>query len=375
MEEKNIRQQVKNRRLRGLAVGVVVVVTAIGLAVYAYQEMHIPDVPLVQQMWASSGVDYSNTDSVAAVRTNDGAVRVYATAKWGDCIDVFDGMNGAFLKRVGRGGESPGEFRRPNGIVALHFKDRQQQATSQVSQSAQPQQIRQAIVVVERDGDRVQVLSLDCLPIGMIGERIVRRPYGAAVSYLEEDPLLYVTDTDVTPDRTVSVFRLKRAGERVTGTLERQFGDVGAGRIHKAESIVVDDRFRRVLLCDEGKSQKDVKVYDLDGTYTGRTFGDGLVVGDPEGIVICESPKGGFVLLTDQRAKITIWHAFDRESLEFITSFSGETRIANTDGICLLTEPFRGHSAGAMFAVNDDTDIRAYDLEEIIRLVDGARAR
>ncbi|MCA9257364.1 MAG: hypothetical protein KDA33_17075, partial [Phycisphaerales bacterium] len=81
-----------------------------------------------------------------------------------------------------------------------------------------------------------------------------------------------------------------------------------------------------------------------------------------------------FVLLTDQGAKITFWHAFDRQSLAHITSFTGDPSIANTDGICIYENSFNSHDKGAMFAVNDDADVRAYDLGKIIEFVNAARS-
>lgn len=341
-----------------------------GLAFYAYRHMQIPNVPCVPQIWTSTGVEYANTDSVAALRDAEGRVRVLATAKWGDRLDIFDGATGIFIESIGKGGESPGAFRRPNGITIVQFSPQSQRAITTNAPSPGPAE--QVVVVVEREGARVQVLAGDdCHPRGMVGERILRRPYGAAVSYREKDPLLYVTDTDVTPDKTVSVFRLSRTAQAVSGELVQQFGDIGQGRIHKAESILVDDDFGRVLLCDEDRSQRNVKVYDLAGAFTGRTFGDGIIDGDPEGIALVHAPAGDFILVTDQRSKITIWHAFDRESLKFLASFSGEPRIANTDGICVFEGAIAGHAAGALIAVNDDADIRAFDLAAIIQLIRG----
>lgn len=371
LETQETTKVVKNRRRRSLVVGIALVAAAICLAVYINDRLHIPDVPAMTQFWASSGVEPANTDSVAALLDSQGQPCVFATSKWGDRIDEFDGDTGAFIRSIGHSGESPGEFRRPNGIAVVRFNA---SAQKRQTDAADESRVRKAIVVVERDGARAQVFDADdCRPIGIIGEKILRRPYGAAVSYREQDPLLYVTDSDVTPDKTVSVFRLKWTQKGVKAQLVQQFGDLDEGRIYKTESIVVDDELGRILLCDEARSQHNVKVYDIDGKFTGRTFGDGLIVGDPEGIVIVDTPGGGAVLVTDQRSRITIWHAFDRKTLDFIASFSGEPRIANTDGICLLAEPFKGHPAGAMFAVNDDADVRAYDLATIIKFVDQAR--
>lgn len=375
METQTPSQPVKNDRSRRLPVVVVVALTAIVLAVYAYRQARLPDVHRVAQIWKSTDVDDANTDSVAALRNNGGRLLVLATAKWGDRIDVFDALTGRFMQHIGKSGDGPGEFRRPNGIAIARFD-----AQAPIADAGGPSALREmrdssVVVVVEREGARAQLLSaLDFKPVGIVGAGILKRPYGAAISYRDPSTYLYVTDSEVPPDKTVSVFRLARSADGVTGTLVAQFGDDGEGRILKAESIVVDDDLERVLLCDEDRSQHNVKVYGIDGKFTGRTFGDGIIVGDPEGIVIVNSTAGDFILVTDQRSKITIWHAFDRKTYAFITSFTGEPRIANTDGICIYPETFGDHPAGALFAVNDDADIRAYDLKAIINWVDHARS-
>ncbi|HPF37296.1 MAG TPA: hypothetical protein P5081_15525 [Phycisphaerae bacterium] len=369
-----------------LWITLIAVVAAIALAVYLVRRTRIPDVAKIQQMWKSTGVEYANTDSLTAIRhPHGGRVRVLATAKWGDRLDVFDAASGQFVMRVGKSGDGPGEFRRPNGIVTVNMNTAASSNPAVNRGRIDFRSLATTLAVVERDGARVQLLTGDrYAPIAIIGAGVLHRPYGAAVSYSEEEPLLFVTDTDCPAEETVSVFRLTLISGEVKSELVRRFGDAGPGRIHKAESIVVDDRFNRVLLCDEERSQHNVKVYDLEGKFTGETFGDGIVVGDPEGIVIVKpselygAPKDAvgedFVLLTDQRAKITIWHAFDRQSLAYITSFTGDPSIANTDGICIFEGGFNSHLRGAMFAVNDDADVRAYDLGKIIEFVNAARS-
>ncbi|MCB9851850.1 MAG: hypothetical protein H6819_02040 [Phycisphaerales bacterium] len=375
MDTQNASPDVIRDRSRRRSIAATVAVVVIALSVYAYQRNRMPNVPGIPQMWKSTGVDYANTDSVAALRHADGGVRVLATAKWGDYIDVFDGLTGRAVTRIGKTGDNPGEFRRPNGIAIARISA---PAASLESDSADRRagSVGSAIVVVEREGARVQILSADDYhPMGVVGAGVLHRPYGAALSYSEADPLLYVTDSECPAQETVSVFRLVMTADGVTGTLVRRFGDDGPGQILKAESIVIDDELGRVLLCDEDRSQRNVKVYDLNGRFSGRTFGDGIVVGDPEGIVIVKAVAGDFILLTDQRSKITIWHAFDCSTLTHVTSFTGQPRIANTDGICVFQGEFETHLEGAMFAVNDDADVRAYDLHTIITLVEGARSR
>jgi len=369
---------------------------------------------IVAQQWASSKIDYAETDSLAACKMKDGSVQVFATAKGGDRLDIYDASTGKFLRHFGGKGTAVGQFKYPNGIVVVEFSraaaasargddaPRNARTASSSQPSTQPAMQRSSqpngqgteqptgrassqpaetpieperfVLVVERDNARVQVLRPDGpTPVSTFGERDLKRPYGAAVSYSGGDVHLYVTDTDVSPDYVVHQYKLALQGDRFVAEHVRFFGETeGHGLIQEAESVCVDDRLGRVLLCDE-KSQ-DVKVYTTAGEFTGKTFAKGLVQGDPEGIQICDSPGGGFVVLTDQQSGITIWRLFDREQYQHLGSFTGMPTVANTDGICIYASPLAGFPAGALFAVHDDTEIRAYALGDVIRLSDAARS-
>lgn len=318
---------------------------------------------LVSQRWASTGTSYAETDSLTACRLKSGVVRVFATAKDGDRIDIFDGSTGKFVGHHGKSGARVGEFRYPNGIVAVELGSR--------SPTAHDAQRTPLILVIERDNHRVQAFHPDTLqPAGIFGEDVLTRPYGGAVSYRGDGAFLYVTDTDVPPEETVRVFRLRRDNQgQIQAQLVRTFGDKdGPGVVHEAESIVVDDKYERILLCDEHANERNVKVYTRDGEFTGRTFGGEHVTREPEGIAIVDTPTGGYIILTDQQKELTVWHLFDRKTYRHLAAFTGQPRVANTDGICVYQAPLRGFPAGAMFAVHDDADVRAYSLAEITML-------
>jgi len=318
--------------------------------------------PRVAQVWASSGVRYANTDSLASCVLPDGSVRLFATAKDGHRIDVFDASTGRHLEAFGRRGSGPGELEYPNGIAAVGL--------SPATPMAPGDAVRPVVLVVERDNARVQAFWPDSLrPAGVFGTGELVRPYGISVSAARGGPVVYVTDTRVPHEQTVHMYRLRLDGARVVAEHLGAFGDAaGSGVINEAESLVVDDRFGRVLLCDEAGKPRNVKVYTLDGRFTGTTFADGLVHGDPEGIVICDGPQGGCVILTDQQHDITVWHLFDRRTYRHLGAWTGKPLIANTDGICVHPGKFPGFEGGALFAVHDDADIRAYRLEDIVKL-------
>lgn len=323
-----------------------------------------PGPATVVQAWASDGSAYANTDSLAAVMLGDGTVRVYATSKDAHRLDMIDASTGRYLGAWGSPGAGVGELQYPNGIAVVAF-GHDGASTTQASPRA-------AIAVVERDNKRVQCFWPDGgAPAGMFGGDRLNRPYGVATSYADGKTLLYVTDTMVEPDRTVHVFELERRGDEATARHVRSFGDrEGAGRVIEAESIVVDDVARRVLICDE--TSRNVKVYDLDGMFRGATFGDGLVQGDPEGLVVVDGARGRHVILTDQRDDVSLWHVFDAGSYQHIGTWTGSPTVANTDGIAVFPHAFAGFPHGGFFAVDDDFELRAYRLEDVLKAVGSA---
>ncbi len=319
------------------------------------------DITGIPTVWTSSGVEYANTDSLAACQRSDGQHLLFATAKDGHRLDVFDAGDGTFLQSVGEPGMGPGQFMRPNGVVAVTFEKDKPGVSGPT---------RTMILVIERDGHRVQAIDPDTFkPAGIFGTNELKRPYGGAVSYRDNGIYLYVTETGVPKPHTVRVYRLTLRDGQVDGKLLRTFGeDKGPGIIGEAESIAIDDKAEHVYLCDE--ASKSVKVYSLNGKFTGTTFGANLIAGDPEGIGLLDTREGQYVLVTDQRSTITYWHAFDREAHKYVCTLTGAPRIANTDGICIYNAEFGPFSEGALYAVNDDADVRAYKLWTMRRIIE-----
>ncbi len=326
----------------------------------------VGEISALERVWASQGTEYANTDSLVACDLGQGKVGLFATAKEGHRIDLFDAATGRYMKSFSREGEGPGEMLRPNGIAVVELPSR-------VSRKGAVQSF---VLVVERDTHRVQAFGVQSLePAGIFGEEILTRPYGVAVETTERDGTrVYVTDTDVAPEKTIKVFRLHLEGGAVSGEFVRHMGEAsGIGAIQKAESITVDPRSGRVLVCDESEEAPNVKVYARDGAFTGITFADRFLKGDPEGIVVCEHQGRRYVILTEQRKEITIWHLFDANNYRRLGRFTGRPTVANTDGICLYTKPFGPFSEGAFFAVNDDADIHAFALADVFRIGWGTR--
>jgi len=331
-----------------------------------------PFVPQVKEAWRFEAAPDSNVDSLAACAIADGSIRVFATCKKGDRVDVLDAATGKLIGSFGKTGTGRGELKRPNGIATVDWPKRG---------TATPPA---AIFIVERDNARLQAISPDRLEsLGVFAAGKLHKPYGIAVSHRGSDVFLYVTENDVPPEQTVRVFKVELNPEdQKTLRVEhvKDFGDRdGKGAIGKAESIVVDDALDRVLLCDEKPGQKMVKVYTRDGKFTGETFAENLVQGDPEGLTLIKTERDakndkGIIILTDQTPTLSTWYAFDRKSFRRVGSFTGSPTIANTDGVAVFTSPIKGFSdSGGFFAVNNDGGVCAYRLGDVFEALKADR--
>ena len=313
------------------------------------------DPPRIERLWVSSGVDYANTDSLATLRVG-GAGRVYATVKEGDRLDVFDAGTGAFRRSVGDGeGEAPGQLDRPNDVIAVKLP------APWAAESVR------RLIVVERNNHRIQAFTPRGESKGVFGTEALNRPYGATVAYTEEGARLFVTDTEVAPEKKLKVFSLRQRDGKVAGRHLDTFGEAaGPGRLGEIETLLFASG--RLFVSDE--SAKHLKVYTGDGSFTGHTVGEGLIRGDPEGLALLEAPGGQVLIVTDQRESITVWHAFDPATLAHRLSFTGEAPIADTDGIAVYPHPVPGDDRGALIAVHRDRDLRAFGLSGLHRLLE-----
>lgn len=320
--------------------------------------------PRIQEVWNSFGSNYDNTDSLAVATLPTGAVRLFATSKGGNWIDAYDAGSGAHQQRYGKKGAGPGEFDRPNGIASANI-------TIDAKGNTRP-----ALLIVERDNRRVQAIWADTMtPAGMVVENL-DRPYGCCVATHNGELLLYITDEKAEPRLRVRLYKLMRDGDALKSQFVRGLGEEeGPGLIKKPESITVDPYRERLLVCDEATDQKCVKVFSITGKFIGKAFGGGTIMGDPEGLVVWRTPDlHDVVIVTDQRPEQTAWHVFGAEDYDHRLSFTGTQKIANTDGVAIFPEPLSEYSTGMFFAVNDDADIRGYDLSSLAAKLKGLKA-
>jgi len=285
-----------------------------------------------------------DVDSPAAWRGPEGGVLLLATAKATHVVLVYHGATGTLLGRVGGPGSGKGKFRRPNGIL-VHENH---------------------LFVVERDNRRVQVFTLpDFSPVDTFGEDVLLKPYGitaaAGDGYLD----LWITDDfDVTGkgsalwENRVKRFRVVLREDGVDARYMGAFGEpAGPGRLTVVESILADPLHQRLFIADEKEGV--LKVYDLEGAFTGVRLGKDLFAGEPEGLALYPCGAEGYLIAADQSHRRNGFHVFHRRSLAHLGSFRGE-RVSNTDGVALLQGDVGGLHGGAFYAVHDDQGVAAF---------------
>lgn len=157
------------------------------------------------------------------------------------------------------------------------------------------------------------------------------------------------------------------AGTALSARHVRAFGDRdGAGRLFVVETIAVDPDHDQVLVADE--TTRDVKIYTLDGRFTGRAVGAGLFRMQPEGIVLAGCTTPAFWIMTDQDPVRNVFHVFDRGSLRHRGAFEGKV-ARGTDGVTFAPTGSRGLTGGALLAMHDDAQVAAYSWRAIQRAV------
>lgn len=298
-----------------------------------------------------------NVDSPAFWFGDQGQSWLLATAKETDKVIVYDATTGNRINSFGKTGSGLGCLSRPNGIAIIDS----------------------LAIVVERDNHRLQIFTLpEFKPIGIIGENLLRKPYGVTVDYFDGSYNIFVTDNYEMNDETIPP--LDSLGKRVLhftfipaqGKLSavnhvKSFGDThGEGVLYVVESILIDRVYNRLLIADEYENQRNIKVYDLNGKFTGKIIPNKYFSYEPEGIALwsCVKDSSGYYITTDQDKQKNTFHVFDRETFSYAGCFSGKL-TRNTDGIALTQKSFGRFPEGAFFPVHDDGSVSSIGWDDI----------
>jgi 3-phytase len=320
----------------------------------------LPEVSVINEAFTTRRDESDNVDSPAVWHGEDGQNWLLATAKEGNVIIVYDAATGEKITQFGQTGNALGDLSRPNGIAVID----------------------NYAVIVERDNHRIQIFSLpDFYPIGVFGESFLRLPYGLTIDQFEGEYHLYVTDNYETPEeetppadslgRRVHQFAFTVENNQVAAEHIKAFGDTsGKGVLHKVESLLLDRMHNRLLIADEHEEHRNVKVYTIDGNFTGQVIPHNYFFYEPEGIALwgCEADSSGYYLMVDQGKINNTFQVFDRKTLEYIGGFGGEI-TRNTDGIAITQNAFGSFKYGAFYPVHNDGSLTAIAWEDIAKIL------
>ncbi len=319
------------------------------------------DIPVVAEAFLTAMTPDDNIDSPASWTAPDGTIQVIATAKATEKLVVYDGTTGATLRTVGGKGAGEGQFERPNGVAVAD----------------------DLLFVVERDNHRVQVLELPGFEhVLTFAANDLVKPYGLWVNKSGDGYDVYVTDAymagedaqgeDILPplaqlDRRVKRYAVAPAGDGYAATLVSAFGDASEqGALRVVESIWGDPANDRLLIAEEDETYaNELKVYDLEGRFTGQTLGRDVFKAQSEGIMLKSCADGsGWWITTEQGKGQTVFHLFDRSTLAHSGAVTGRS-VANTDGIWLHEAASDRFPQGVLYAVHDDQGMVAFDWRDI----------
>lgn len=321
----------------------------------------VPEVAIIKEAFTTLRDENDNVDSPALWHSEDGQNWLLATAKEGNSIIVFDAATGEKLTQFGNSGNGLGDLSRPNGIAVID----------------------NYAVIVERDNQRIQVFSLpDFKPLGFFGQDVLRKPYGITIDFFQNKYHLFITDNYETADeetppadslgQRIHLFTFSVENEQIQSNHIKSFGDTsGKGVLHKVESLLIDRAFNRLLIADEHEEHRNVKIYEVEGNFTGQIIPYNYFLYEPEGIVVweCQPDTSGYYLIVDQGKINNTFQVFDRPTLEYIGGFGGEI-TRNTDGIAISQKSFGDFKYGAFYPVHNDGSLTAISWEDIATALD-----
>ena len=317
---------------------------------------------VVAEVFLTPMTPEDNVDSPALWVDGDGKAVLLATAKASGRLMQYDGDTGALRGVVGAKGSGAGQFDRPNGIFVID----------------------DLVFVVERDNRRVQVLRAPAMaPLGSFGADTLRQPYGlwlqrvapGRYDVLVSDAYMAgkdATGDDIVPplaqlDRRLRRYTVAVGADAVTASLAGNIGDTSAaGAIRIPESVWGDPAHDRLLVAEEDTHVgTSLRVYDMSGRYRGADLGKGVFKAQAEGIALWQCQDGGgYWITTDQFKDRSLFHVWDRRSLQHLGAFAGRT-VGNTDGVWLHQAGTSRFPGGVFYAVHDDMGVGAFDWRDV----------
>jgi 3-phytase len=312
--------------------------------------------PIIKEVLRTESEDQEDMDYPAIWSSAKGGSRLIVSAKVKDLLQVYDIQSGKLILKFGRSGNDSSEFRRPLGLAVVD----------------------NLLFAVEAANRRVQVFELPTYRnLGFFALNSLLDPRGIYAYRVKPGRYrFYVTDNylapneEIPPDRELGnrivMYELAYQQRELSVVKTLNFGEiVGEGILHEVESIHGDPAFNHLLISDEIESNPLVKIYTLDGKFTGKTFGRYLFTGQPEAMALYETgPNTGYWIITDKSRQDNMFHLFERGSLKHIGGFQC-ANVTNTNGIALWNKPIAQFKKGLFVAIDDESRLCLFDWSEI----------
>lgn len=294
--------------------------------------------------------------SAVAVWSGGSAPWLIGTAPEAGVLQVRDAASGQLLRTVGEAGAPGVTFQAPHRLAV----------------------VGNLLLVVERDAPGVQVLSLpEFTPLtrfGNDGELALVRPQGVWAQPMSSWGYhVYLADNyqavggeavgDASLQRRIKQYALSDSAVGWTARGIRTFGErEGEGRLLSADAIVGDAALDRLLIADTDVSvARRLKAYALNGRFAGRTAGGGVFRSAVGGLTALQCADGsGYWVAADAGPNGDYLHLFDRQTLDYRVSFAPLT--ARQFSALALSPPLPGYAQGALYAVQSDGRVAAFDL-------------
>lgn len=308
----------------------------------------------VAEAFVTGAMPEDELDSLALWTAADGRPWLLATAKRGARLLAYDARTGEALGALA---PPPNQepLLRPNGIAVAG----------------------DIAYVVDQQRRRVDLLALPGGErLGSVGERVLRNPYGIWLRPMNDGVMAYVTDSYRLPgDRMPPPDQL---GERVRRFLVqpgpplqwRHVDSFGAtdhpGLLQTVESIAGDPVHDRLLIAEEQPgAPSGLRVYRLNGSFTGQSLAAGIYRHQAEGIALIACADGsGWWVASDQHPVEQRFHVFDRASLRWLGAFRGAV-ARDTDGLAYAPGPLPGFPSGLLYAQHDNRAVVAWDWSQV----------
>ena len=261
--------------------------------------------------WKTKIFHNYNIDSIAVINNN-----VLVTSKEKDLIIILDDNDGKLIE------EWKG-FKRPNGILAFD----------------------KFVLIIERDGEKVSLFEYSTKKlIDIWGNGVLKKPYGGTVKKTNDGYQIMITD-----NKTKSIYLLTYKFNN--NKLERKKVELWKkyGITTKLESIFYDSNKDVVLVADEAR--QIVYIYDFKSKELIDTFGERILLGEPEGI----SKWKDYYIITDQSKTDNKFYFLD-ESFDIYKKLEIEG-VTNTDGICVYKD--------YLYVINNDMQVVKFHLINI----------